>query len=384
MVAIKSEEIMYGSTVNGSSEGMKRRNSLRSNSSTSSGDDEMETIKLAPTNSSNCSPRSVAKKATYESILERYLMATCTKMYDVEELIDYYWHRRLAAVPAVIVSYLPFVITPNQITIFGLFLGWGAALCLYDSEFHYPLSWEPSHSLLAAAFLMFTWIISDCTDGQVARLCKRGTRTGRILDGVVDFLVIVPNFLIMGDVMQHHYGDNVMLFYLGFGSGMSLWLHALIYDKIKNVYMENALPQSECDGETVASVRAEYRAALKQSACALDTILLGIYTAYLTIQASFTSDAASKAETNRQAVLGACTSEQHEAYRRRFSGLARIASFLGISTHVTAVYLAYFLAIFHWDVIFYMQFYPIVLLNIVLVGVLIEYKRSGMATYTPS
>ncbi|RQM11105.1 hypothetical protein DD237_008262 [Peronospora effusa] len=330
MVGIKSEEIMYGSTtVNGSSEGIKRRNSLRSNSSTSSGDDEMETIKLAPTNSSNCSPPSVAKKATYESILERYLMATCTKMYDVEELIDYYWHRRLAAVPTVIVSYLPFVITPNQITIFGLFLGWGAALCLYDSEFHYPLSWEPSHSLLTAAFLMFTWIISDCTDGQVARLCKRGTRTGRILDGVVDFL-------------------------------------------------------SECDGETVASVRAEYRAALKQSACALDTILLGIYTAYLTIQASFTSDAASKAETNRQAVLGACTSEQHEAYRRRFSGLARIASFLGVSTHVTAVYLAYFLAIFHWDVIFYMQFYPIVLLNIVLVGVLIEYKRSGMATYTPS
>ncbi|CAI5703510.1 unnamed protein product [Peronospora effusa] len=320
MVGIKSEEIMYGSTtVNGSSEGIKRRNSLRSNSSTSSGDDEMETI-----------------KARTHELIELF-----APMYDVEELIDYYWHRRLAAVPTVIVSYLPFVITPNQITIFGLFLGWGAALCLYDSEFHYPLSWEPSHSLLTAAFLMFTWIISDSF-------------------GVC------------------------LLFYLSFGSGMSLWLHALIYDKIKNVYMENALPQSECDGETVASVRAEYRAALKQSACALDTILLGIYTAYLTIQASFTSDAASKAETNRQAVLGACTSEQHEAYRRRFSGLARIASFLGVSTHVTAVYLGYFLAIFHWDVIFYMQFYPIVLLNIVLVGVLIEYKRSGMATYTPS
>ncbi|CAI5747465.1 unnamed protein product [Peronospora destructor] len=146
--------------------------------------------------------------------------------------------------------------------------------------------------------------------------------------------------------------------------------------------MENALPQSECDGETVDSVRAEYRAARKQSACALDTILLGIYTVYLTVQASFTSDAASKAETNRQAVILACTSKQHEAYRRRFSGLMRIASFLGISTHITAIYLAYFLAIFQWDMIFYLQFYPLVLLNVVLVGVLIEYQRSGMATYT--
>ncbi|KAH7476949.1 hypothetical protein PRIC1_000961 [Phytophthora ramorum] len=374
---VESDEDMYGSTINVSSKGVTHRSGSRSNSPTNSGDENSDTLKLAPTSSS------FSKELHNESVLERYQKATCTKMYDVEELIDYYWHRRLAAVPAVIVSYLPFVITPNQITIFGLFLGWASALCLYDSEFHYPLAWEPSHSLLAAGLLMFFWIVSDCTDGQVARLCKRGTRTGRILDGVVDGLVIAPNFWIMGDVMQHRYG-HVMYFHLGFWAGMSLWLHAIIYDKIKNVYMENALPQSECDGETVASVRAEYRAARKQSACALDTILLGIYSVYLTVQASFTSDAASQAELDRQALLASCSSEYHDAYRQKFSGLVRVASFLGISAHITAVYVTYFLAIVHWDVIYYMQFYPLVLLNVVLVGVLIQYQRSGMATFKPS
>ncbi|KAG6574326.1 CDP-alcohol phosphatidyltransferase family protein [Phytophthora cinnamomi] len=384
----RCEEDMYGTTID-VAKGVKHRAGSRSNSPTSSGDEQSDTMKLAPKSSSPLgaslsSTGSFSKQPKQqESVLERYQKATCTKMYDVEELIDFYWHRRLAAVPAVIVSYLPFIITPNQITIFGLFLGWASALCLYDSEFHYPLAWEPSHSLLAAALFMFTWIVSDCTDGQVARLCKRGTRTGRILDGVVDGLVIAPNFWIMGTVMQNHYGGSVMYFHLGFWTGMSLWLHAIIYDKIKNVYMENALPQSECDGETVASVRAEYHAARKQSACALDTILLGIYSVYLTVQASFTSDAASQAELDRQALLASCTSEYHEAYRRKFSGLVRVASFLGISAHITAVYLAYFLAIFDWDVIFYMQFYPLVLLNIVLVGVLIQYQRSGMATFTP-
>ncbi|CEG36705.1 cdp-alcohol phosphatidyltransferase [Plasmopara halstedii] len=362
---------------------MMYRNGSLSNSPTSSDDGRLDTIKFA--HKSSASAASVfSKETSHESLIKRYYNATCTKMYDVEELIDYYWHRRLAAVPAVIVSYLPFVITPNQITIFGLFLGWGAALCLYDSEFHYPLGWESRNSLLGASALMFTWIVSDCTDGQVARLCKRGTRTGRILDGVVDGLVIAPNFWVMGDVMQHHYGGSIIYFHLCFWAGMSLWLHAIIYDKIKNVYMENALPQSECDGETVASVRAEYRAAREQSACALDTILLGIYSVYLAIQASFTSDAASQAEMDRQALLASCTSEYHNIYRQKFGGLVRVASFLGISAHITAVYAAYFLAIYHWDVLFYMQFYPLVLLNIVLIGVLFEYQRSGMAKYTPT
>ncbi|KAI9921279.1 hypothetical protein PsorP6_002344 [Peronosclerospora sorghi] len=389
MVDVKSEEEMNDSSVTPSSKGVTHRNGSHSNSPKESDDVKSDAMKVEPEKSSKSSTSRIApavstKETTHETVLERFHRATCTKMFDVEELVDYYWHRRLAAVPAVIVSYLPFVITPNQITIFGLFLGWGAALCLYDSEHHFPLAWDPSHSLLIAALLMFAWIVSDCTDGQVARLCKRGTRTGRILDGVVDGLVIAPNFWIMGDIMQHHYGGNIMYFYLGFWSGMSLWLHAIIYDKIKNVYMENALPHSECDGETVASVRAEYHAAREQSACALDTILLGIYTVYLFVQTSFTSDAASQAEIDRQALLAACTSEYHNAYRQKFGRLVRAASFLGISAHITAIYVAYFLAIYYWDVIFYVQFYPLIVLNVVLVGVLIEYQRSGMATFKPS
>uniref|UniRef100_A0AAV1TCS2 CDP-alcohol phosphatidyltransferase n=1 Tax=Peronospora matthiolae TaxID=2874970 RepID=A0AAV1TCS2_9STRA len=395
MVEIQLTNERYGSMKKASAAKHRtHRNGSRSASPVSSDDEQSsDTLKLAPEPHSKASPSpvppttstSTAKESSvYETVFDRYHKATCTKMYDVEELIDYYWHRRLAAVPAVIVSYLPFVITPNQITIFGLFLGWGAALCLYDSEFHYPLAWTPSHSLLSAALLMFAWIVSDCTDGQVARLCKRGTRTGRILDGVVDGLVIAPNCWIMGDIMQHHYGGHVLYFHLGFWSGMSLWLHAIVYDRIKNVYMENALPQSECDGETAASVGAEYRAAREQAACALDTMLLGIYTVYLTVQASFTSDAASQAETDRQELLATCTSEYHVAYRQRFSGLVRVASFLGISSHITVLYLAYFMAVFHWDVIFYVQFYSLVLLNFVLVLVLIQYQRSGMSAFLPT
>uniref|UniRef100_K3WKS5 CDP-alcohol phosphatidyltransferase n=1 Tax=Globisporangium ultimum (strain ATCC 200006 / CBS 805.95 / DAOM BR144) TaxID=431595 RepID=K3WKS5_GLOUD len=326
--------------------------------------------------------KDVAAKSM-DSLLERYYSATSTKMYDVEELIDYYFHRRLAAFSAVIISYLPFVITPNQITIFGLGLGWASAVCLYDSEFHTPLGWEPNQSLAMASLLMFAWIVSDCADGQVARLCKRGTRTGRILDGFVDGLVLAPNCAILGLMCAHRYGEPQYALYSVI-AGLSLWVHALVYDKVKNVYMENALPQSECDGETVESVRAEYHAAKAQNPFALDSILLGIYVIYLSAQAMFTSDAASKAEAARHTLLATCSDEYHTMFIRRYQNLVRLASFMGISAHVVGLYVAYFTAIFYWDALFYVQVYFAVVLNVILVVVLFLYFKTGMATAQPN
>lgn len=315
------------------------------------------------------------------SLVERYHNATSTKMYDVEELVDFYFHRRLAAVSAVVISYLPFVITPNQITLFGLALGWASATCLYDSEFHAPLAWEPHNSLLAAGLLMFLWIVSDCADGQVARLCKRGTRTGRILDGVVDGLVIAPNCFVIGLLLSNRYSDAY--FVLALLAGFSLWVHAIVYDKIKNIYMENALPQSECDGETVESVTKEFHEAKAKAPYSLDCVLLGIYVVYLTVQAKLTSDAASEAEANRHQLLAKCNDQYRASYMNKYGYVVRIASFMGISAHVSGLYVAYLAAIYYWDALVFVQLYFLVALNLVLLMVLFLYFKSGMATQQP-
>ncbi|GLD92926.1 hypothetical protein PINS_up001518 [Pythium insidiosum] len=315
------------------------------------------------------------------ALLDRYHQATSTKMYDVEELIDFYFHRRLAAIGAVIISYLPFVITPNQITLFGLGLGWVSAAFLYDSEFHYPFGWSPDNSLKMAALLMFFWIVSDCADGQVARLCKRGTRTGRILDGFVDGLVIAPNCLVLGFLCSNRYGPPFLAFAIF--AGISLWLHAIIYDKIKNTYMENALPQSECDGETIESVKKEFEEAKAKDPYSLDSILLGIYVVYLTAQATVTSDAATEAEATRHHLLAKCSDQYRAAYIQKYRHVVRLASFMGISAHVCGLYIAYYMAIFYWDALFYVQIYFAVVLNAVLAVSLLLYWKSGMATQQP-
>ncbi|CCI40304.1 unnamed protein product [Albugo candida] len=307
---------------------------------------------------------------------DRYRKAMSTKMYDVEELVDYYFHRRLAAVIATMISYLPIAITPNQITLLGLGIGWSAALFLYDAEFHSPLNFEPTTSLLLASMLIFSWIILDCVDGQVARLCGRGTRTGRILDGLVDSLVITPNFYVMGQVMSSHYGGTYMP--LAVVGGLSTWVHAAIYDKIKNVYMENASSQSECNGETISSVHAEYLVAREKNAYSLDSVLLAIYVIYMKMQAAVIHSASVQPEkAASHNFLASCDDRYRDWYRRQHGYIVRVASLLGLSTHVVGLYVGYGAAIFDWNAIFYVQLY-VIAMNATAVYALFLYANSRM------
>nr|CCA21804.1 conserved hypothetical protein [Albugo laibachii Nc14] len=306
----------------------------------------------------------------------RYQKAMSTKMYDVEELVDYYFHRRLAAVVATMISYLPVAITPNQITILGLGIGWSAALFLYDAEFHSPLNLESKTSLFVASLLIFSWIILDCVDGQVARLCGRGTRTGRILDGLADSLVIIPNFYVMGQVMSSHYGGSYMP--LAVVGGVSTWLHAAIYDKVKNVYMENASSQSECNGETISSVHAEYLIAKEKNAYSLDSVLLGIYVVYMKMQAAVIHSASrASVKAASHGLLASRDDQYRNWYRKQHGYIVRVASLLGLSTHVVGLYVGYGAAVFDCNAIFYVQLY-VIFMNATAVYTLFLYTNSNM------
>lgn len=306
-----------------------------------------------------------------QALVERYQAAMASKLYDVEELIDFYFHRRLAAVIAVVVSYLPFVITPNQITLFGLALGWLSASFFHDAYFQAPFACDSFFSHMMASFFMFAWIVSDCADGQVARLCKRGTRTGRILDGVVDGLVLIPNFYVISAIMNAKYGS--MGFYTTVAAGFSLWGHAMVYDKIKNVYSEHSLPESECDGETAASVYEEY-----VEAKGMDCVLLGIYHRYLQLQATFELPAVPKFRQPE--------GDEHarRLYRKRYGSVMRLASFLGISAHVTGFYTMYFFAFaFPTVSLLALHLYFGIVLNFICVLALYQYSTNGMTKPHP-
>lgn len=294
------------------------------------------------------------------------------KMYEVEEPIDYYFHRPLAAIVTLFVAYMPWIITPNQITIFGLLLGWLAAWFLYETTFPcvlVPTFISSTTAWYLASCFFFFWITSDCSDGQVARVLKRGTRTGRIVDGTVDVMVLVPNCVVFYFIVDRLFG----LWWGRFAAiaAMSIGLHAGLYDQIKNTYMDYSLPQTETSGESAASVHKEFLSSKEKKGWSLETALLGWYFIYLTRQELMFGGG----NSNQAKPM---TNQQKEAYRVKYAWLMRLASLLGISAHITPMYLTWLVAPFFPAVLLGLAFVMAVPMNLLHLYCAVRYKFTSM------
>ncbi len=107
-----------------------------------------------------------------------------------EELVDLYWHRPLAYLLLRPWEHTRWRPTPNQFTLAGGALGVLAAVVALAAPTCSPL-W------LLAAFLMLFANLLDCCDGMLARLTGQTSNRGMLLDGMIDFIVGVSFWLAM-------------------------------------------------------------------------------------------------------------------------------------------------------------------------------------------
>lgn len=257
---------------------------------------------------------------------ERFQSALAFKSLDVEEFIDVRFHRPIAAAFTALISKTG--ISPNQITLMSLLTGWTGSFFLFQAFFNPtllgPVTW------LLAAFFLFGSVILDCADGQLARARGGGTRLGRLLDGFVDVLVLLPAYFILGFGIRENFG--VLWFYIAAVAGFSTWIHCAVYDKIKNVYLAHTM--SNAGGgegtETIEEVQAD-RAEARKSGSLFAVFLLTIYIGYLHVQQRFAPGSTEKRSTARQP-------EQMEEFRRLHRPTMRVASWLGLGTHMCLIY----------------------------------------------
>lgn len=106
----------------------------------------------------------------FERIKEEY--RSTLKSSDTEENIDLCFYRPIGFAWACLFRRLN--VHPNAVTIASMFLGVGAAICFYYSNIWITL----------AGMLLLVWANSyDSADGQLARMTRRFSKLGRILDG---------------------------------------------------------------------------------------------------------------------------------------------------------------------------------------------------------
>ena len=176
------------------------------------------------------------------------------KPREVEELIDYYYHRPLAGLLVQLLLPLPF--TPNQVTVASGLVGVLAGVAMGY------VAVGADYWVAVGGGLLLLSILLDCADGQLARLRGIASPAGRILDGFVDAFAPTAVFVGQAVFLLAKGYSPWWVFPIGAPVGASLMWHAGQFDAAKNWYLHNANPDFDVGGKTLLT--AEYVEELRQ------------------------------------------------------------------------------------------------------------------------
>jgi hypothetical protein len=174
------------------------------------------------------------------------------KARDVEETIDIYFYRPIGYWIARACQTLG--ITPNSVTIVGIFIGVCGGHLLYYRDF------------TTNVWGIILWVIAstlDSVDGQLARMTNHKSKVGRILDGLADYIIFLNIYL-------HLFARMVVTYRVGWFPLLLLTLAGLashsiqsaLADYYRNAYVKFVVDPMHSELEDADEVRAEYQATL--------------------------------------------------------------------------------------------------------------------------
>jgi len=274
------------------------------------------------------------------SLLEEYKQSL--KSIEVEELIDVFLYRAIGFV--FVKSIIKTNITPNQITVVALILG-------IISGIFYALGAE--YLAWAASFYLGYYLL-DCSDGQLARLKKNGTRLGRVIDGIADYLTHLTVYLGLGIATAQASGEPLTAWLTVLAALTSMVFHAIVMDYYRNRYLEYQYGEVSLYGSDLQEFTEEYEQLKKQKGKHLTKAFYVLYLKYLSIQQLFVSE-----KTNSN-------SKKFDTvdFLKRNKFLMRLWTFMGTGTHISLLIVtSYFnrIDIYLWGIILVINFYAIIM-----------------------
>jgi phosphatidylglycerophosphate synthase len=268
------------------------------------------------------------------------------KMIEVEEIFDLFFYRPLAFLLVKIIYSTN--ITPNQLTIGAIIMGIIGGFFYANGT---PMSPEP-FMIGALFFMMFN--ILDCSDGQLARLKKNGTRTGRIIDGVADYIAVTAIYIGIGIGFANHTDTPTLWWTLLALTGASNTIHAILVDYYRNRFLDYVLERKSTFEEDLEEFRQEYNAIKNQKNKWFDRAIINLYLKYSVFQ----NKLAAKKSTEK--LFKADPAQYYEKNKT----IIRFWVFLGPTSQVSALIICSFFNRF--DIFFWMMivgFNSIALLN---------------------
>jgi phosphatidylglycerophosphate synthase len=199
----------------------------------------------------------------------------CLKPIYIEEVFDLAIFRPFAFLLVKAVYSLP--ITPNQVTISGIFAAVVGGILL----------WQGTRTgfLLGGLFYLIA-VVFDCADGMLARLKGNGTKIGRILDGLFDYIATTSVMVGLAFGMDKA-GFDVPLgpFWLVAIAGLAAALQSMTVDYAKSQFLAYGLPNGRPITDEVTEFEEELARLRAEGREPLSQLAIVIYLYYSRIQA---------------------------------------------------------------------------------------------------
>jgi len=200
------------------------------------------------------------------------------KARDVEEIIDIHFYRPWGYALAVGAHRLG--MTPNQISVFGMFVGIASG-----HLFYYVSPW-------INAIGVFLWMLGqalDGADGQLARMTNTRSRLGRMLDGISDGVKFISLYAHVGLRLYESTGNWWILVIVFVAALTHSWQSSLA-DYARNAYLFFVEKPGKAEIENSVELQADHDA-MPWKGHIVERILLGMYVGYTERQEWFSKRA---------------------------------------------------------------------------------------------
>ena len=267
------------------------------------------------------------------------------KLTDAEEPLDLYFYRIISFVFVKLIYPLP--VTPNQLSIMAMIMGIISG---------YFFSGTTAEDYTWAALFYSIYYLFDLSDGQVARLKKNGTRLGRIIDGIADYVTHGAIYIGLGIGLSRVTGEPLQSWLLVLATLLSLLFHVVLFDFYRNRYLEYYYGSISLYGEDLQLFKDEYLALKKQGGNYVKRFIYFVYLKYLGLQQFFT-----KNNTEKTFAF------DRDDFLQRNKPVIRLWSLMGSSLHITLLIILALLNkiyFYFYILLFGINIYAIVMLTI--------------------
>lgn len=236
------------------------------------------------------------------------------KMLEVEEVFDLIFYRPLAFLLVKIVY--PTNITPNQLTLIAVFFGLLGGVCYGMGKPEY---------FFAGGILFILYDVFDCSDGQLARIKKNGTKTGRIIDGVADYIATIAAYIGIGVGFASLTDDPLYYWGLTVAAGAVSAVMSILLDYYRNRFLDIVLERESVLETELKEFTEEYDRIKDMKGKHFDKALLKVYLKYSNFQAKM---AKGKEESKKVTV-------DSKLYYKKNKKLIHLWTYVGPTTQLT-------------------------------------------------